>query len=189
MFLGGYNHSPNVDAAVFLAKEVWPRIRTELPSARLLLVGAKPPQGVADLAGGDVIVTGQVDDLRPYFDRSKVFVAAIRYGAGVKGKVTTAMSYGVPVVATSCAAEGMHLQDGSDVIIADDPADVARAVIDLYRDKVAWERMSAAAMAFVAEQNSLENGRRILKEAILRAAARHSERGLREAERVLSGFI
>jgi len=189
MFLGGYGHHPNVDAAVFLAKEVWPLMRGELPGARLLLVGARPPEAVTSLDGGDVVVTGQVEDLRPYFDRSRVFAAGIRYGAGIKGKVSTAMSYGVPVVATRCAAEGMYLEDGRDVLIADDPAEIAKAVIGLYRDEQAWARQSASGLAFVAEHNSLDMGRRTLAETIRRATDRHRRRMLAEAEQVMLGIL
>ena len=176
LFLGGYRHPPNVDSAIFLAKEVWPHVRTQLPDARLLLVGAHAPQEVEDLAADDIIVAGQVDDLRPCFDRSRVFAAAIRYGAGIKGKVATAMSYGVPVVATTIAAEGMYLVDGRDVRIADDSEHIARAIVELYKDPVEWTRFSTNGLAFVAENNSVDMGRRALTEIIHRAALRHARR-------------
>ncbi|MEI9905146.1 MAG: glycosyltransferase family 4 protein [Asticcacaulis sp.] len=99
MFLGGYNHPPNVDAASYLLDEVWPRLSRDLPDARLLLVGANPPQSLKDRASDRVLVTGRVDDLAPWFGRTRVFLAALRYGAGAKGKVLAAMAHGVPVVA------------------------------------------------------------------------------------------
>lgn len=176
MFLGGYRHPPNVDSALFLAHKVWPLVRERLPVARLVLVGANAPQEVKDLASEDIIVAGQVDDLRPCFDRARVFAAAIRYGAGIKGKVATAMSYGVPVVATTIAAEGMFLVDGRDVRIADDPQEIARAIVDLYENPVEWARYSANGMAFVAENNSMDMGRRMLTNIIQRAAYRHARR-------------
>ena len=181
MFLGGYRHEPNVDAAEFVAREVWPLVRPHLPGARLLLVGANPPDSLRELASEDIVVTGQVEDLRPYFDRSRVFAAGIRYGAGIKGKVATAMSYGVPVVATTIAAEGMYLVPDRDVRIADDPVDFARAIVEFHTDAEAWARFSNAGLVFVAEKNSLDMGRRTLAETIARASDIHSQRTLARA--------
>ena len=185
MFLGGYRHEPNVDAAEFLAREVWPLVRPHLPGVRLLLVGANPPDSLKALESEDIVVTGQVEDLRPYFDRSRVFAAGIRYGAGIKGKVATAMSYGVPVVATTIAAEGMYLVPDRDVRIADDPALFARAVVEFHTDAEAWARFSTAGQVFVAEKNSLEMGRRTLAETIARASDIHAQRTLQRARTLM----
>ena len=176
MFVGGYRHQPNVDAALFLARDVWPLVRGRLPGARLLLVGAHPPQEVKDLAGPDIEVTGQVEDLRPYFDGARVFAATIRYGAGIKGKVATAMSYGVPVVATTIAAEGMFLVDGRDVSIADDAKTIARSILEIYEDPAKWARLSQNGLTFVDQNNSSAMGRRLLSKIIHRATWRHARR-------------
>jgi glycosyltransferase involved in cell wall biosynthesis len=181
LFVGGYRHPPNVDSAIFLAKEIWPRVRAQLPDARLLLVGAHAPPAVKALAAEDIVMAGHVDDLRPCFDGSRVFAAAIRYGAGIKGKVATAMSYGVPVVATSIAAEGMYLVDGRDVRIADDPDQIARAIVEVYTDPAQWSRFSTNGLKFVEVNNSCEMGRRALTDIIRRAALRHARRAANSA--------
>ena len=86
-----------------------------------------------------VHVHGHVPDLQPWLQRCRVSLAPLRYGAGVKGKVNQAMAHGLPVVATACAVEGMHLQDGSDVLVADTAEDFASAVpvsythLDVYK--------------------------------------------------------
>jgi GT2 family glycosyltransferase/SAM-dependent methyltransferase/glycosyltransferase involved in cell wall biosynthesis len=188
-FLGGYRHTPNIDAAVFLAKEIWPLVRPHLPGAKLVLAGAHPTSEVKALAADDIVVTGLVPDLRPLFDQSRVFAASIRYGAGVKGKVSTAMSFAVPVVATTIAAEGMFLEDGRHVIIADDPAAFAKAVVDLYQDPELWARYSQNALEFVGQTNSMENGRRMLARSILQAELRHSRRVLEDARAALQGLL
>jgi glycosyltransferase involved in cell wall biosynthesis len=188
LFLGGYRHTPNIDAAVFLAKEVWPLIRAQLPGVRLVIAGAHPTEEVLALAAEDVVVTGMLEDLRPAFDRARVFAAGIRYGAGVKGKVATAMSYGVPVVATTIAAEGMFLQHGRDVLIADDPAAFAEAVVRLHRDPDLWTRFSADAIAFVGEMNSMATGRRMLAEAVERAQRGYAHRAVRHTREVLGAL-
>jgi GT2 family glycosyltransferase len=188
MFLGGYRHTPNIDAAVFLVNEVWPLARPHLPGARLLIVGAHPTAEVKALAAEDVVVTGMVEDLRPCFDQTRVFAASIRYGAGVKGKVAQAMAYGVPMVATTIAAEGMFLEDGRDVIIADDAAAFAQALVGLYQDREAWARFSANGLKFVAEMNSMDAGRRMLAESVRRAASGHVRHTVDETRALLEGL-
>ena len=165
-FLGGYRHGPNVDAVQFFAREVLPLIRAEAPDIRFIIAGANPGPEVRALEGAHVVVTGLIDDLREMFDRTRVFVCPLRVGAGTKGKVSTAMSYGLPVVSTTCGAEGMELVEGKDVLLADDPAGLASACLRLYRDPALWERMSMAGQHLVREKHSLEMGRRVLAEAI-----------------------
>jgi GT2 family glycosyltransferase len=171
-FLGGYRHAPNVDAVLFFAREVLPLIRHEEPAARFIIAGANPTPEVAALACDHIIVTGQIEDLRDVFDTSRVFACSLRIGAGTKGKVSTAMSYGLPVVSTTCGAEGMELQDGNNVLLADTAADFAAACLRLYRDPTLWQRLSDHGQALVRDHHSLAMGRRVLDGAI-ETALRH----------------
>jgi len=173
MFLGGYGHPPNADAVEYFVREVWPLLADRLPEARYLIVGSRPTDAVKKLAGDRVIVTGMVEDLEPWFDRSRVFAATIRYGAGVKGKVSTSMAHGVPVVATTCAAEGMFLVDGESVVIADEAQAIADAIYDLYVDADAWERMSAESLRFVKVYNSFDMGLKTVEELVRKATLKH----------------
>jgi GT2 family glycosyltransferase/glycosyltransferase involved in cell wall biosynthesis len=166
VFLGGYRHSPNIDAVKFFANDVFPMILAEEPNARFVIAGANPTDEVLALASESVIVTGLVDDLRDVFDTSRLFACSLRTGAGVKGKVSTSMSYGLPVVSTTCGAEGMDLIDGEEVLIADDPVEFAQACLRLYRDRDLWEKISQAGMTLVQKNHSLSMGRRVLGEAI-----------------------
>jgi hypothetical protein len=93
-----------------------------------------------------VIVTGLQPDVGPYFDGVKLSVAPLRYGAGVKGKINQSMGFGVPVVATSIAVEGMSLTDHEDALVADAPQDFARAVVELYTSQSLWDRISQAGL-------------------------------------------
>jgi O-antigen biosynthesis protein len=172
VFLGGYKHAPNIDAAQFFAREVLPLIRRQAPEVRFIIAGANPGPELRALESEHVVVTGMIDDLREVFDRSRLFVCPLRFGAGTKGKVSTAMAYGLPVVATACGAEGMDLVEGEEVLTADEPAALAEACLSVYRDAALWARMSAAGMKLVQEKHSLEMGRRMLAEAI-EAALRH----------------
>ncbi len=171
-FLGGYGHAPNVDAAMFFATEILPLIHVRDASIRFIVAGANATAEVRALAGADVVVTGMVDDLRDVFDRARVFVCPLRFGAGAKGKIVMAMSYGVPVVSTAVGAEGMGLADGKNVLIADTPAEIAEACLRAYADPRLWRRLSQAGLRQVRDLWSVDNGRRVLRDGI-EAAHRH----------------
>jgi glycosyltransferase involved in cell wall biosynthesis len=155
-----------VDAVVWFVEAIFPLIKQQEPEARFIIAGANPGPEVRDLAREDVIVTGMIDDLRDVFDRTRVFACCLRIGAGTKGKVSTAMSYGLPVVSTACGAEGMELVPDSEVLLADEPAAFAAACLKLYRDEPLWQRLSEAGQTLVREKHSLEMGRRVLEQAI-----------------------
>ena len=165
IFLGGYRHSPNVDAVTWFVEEIFPLIKKQEKDARFIIAGASPGPDVQALAGPDVIVTGLVPDLRDVFDVARVFVSPLRFGAGVKGKLSAAMSYGLPVVSTSIGAEGMEMDEGT-VIVADDPQSIADACLRLYRDEALWNQLSLAGQDFVQEKQSLAVGKRALEHAI-----------------------
>ena len=82
-------------------------------------------------------------DLAPYFNRTRLSVAPLRYGAGVKGKILTSLSFGLPVVASSIACEGIGLENNIDVLSADEPSDFAASVVRLYTDAALWNKLSA----------------------------------------------
>jgi GT2 family glycosyltransferase len=142
LFIGGYNHTPNVDAAVWLCAEVLPRIAQRIPGMTVTLLGANPPDAVLALESEHVRVTGYVRDVKPYFLRSRIFVAPIRFGAGLKGKIGQSFSYGLPVVTTTIGAEGFDLIDGCSCLLADNAEDFAAAVVRLYQDRDLWETLS-----------------------------------------------
>jgi len=142
VFVGSFNHPPNSDAVQFYARVILPRLRVALPGVVTSIIGADPPAALTALAAPDLVFTGYVSDLDEWFDRCRLSVAPLRYGAGVKGKINTSMAYGVPVVATSVAVEGMHLCSGIDVMVADKAEEFVTAIIRLYREPELWERLS-----------------------------------------------
>jgi len=143
MFIGGFQHPPNVDAARWFVGEVWPLIRAAKPDLRFHLIGSKAGAEVKALASEHgVSFHGYVADLDPFLDGCRLAVAPLRYGAGVKGKVNMSMSYGQPVVATPAAVEGMHLVHERDVMVAAEPRDFADAVLRLYDDAALWRQLS-----------------------------------------------
>ena len=168
LFLGGYGHPPNVDAARWFARDVLPGIAARLPGARAILAGANPTHDISALADARIEVTGGVDELRGLFDRARVFVCPLRAGAGVKGKIIAALAHGLPVVTTSIGAEGID----AECLVADSAEAFADACVRLHGDAVLWRRLSRAGLAFVAEACSAEAGERALAAAIDLAYAR-----------------
>ena len=168
-FLGGFRHPPNADAMLYFTETVFPLILTRHPEMRLIIAGSNPTPAVLALASEQVVVTGLVDDLADVFDAVRVFVCPLRVGAGAKGKVMSALSYGLPIVSTAIGVEGAGLVDGEHVLVADEAADMAAAVTRLYDDPVLWQAMSAAGVALVREHFSLGMGAQKLEEAIDKA--------------------
>ena len=160
LFVGGFRHPPNVDAVQWFAREVFPRIRAARPAIELHCVGGDVPNEIARLADvPGVCIHGHVPDLQPMLDAARVSIAPLRYGAGVKGKVNQAMAHGLPVVATGCAVEGMHLRDGEDVLVADAAVAFADAVLRLHDDEALWSRLAANGRVSVATHFSLDAAR------------------------------
>ncbi|MFC0677154.1 glycosyltransferase [Lysobacter korlensis] len=169
VFVGGFRHPPNVDAVVWFVREVFPRVRTQLPHARFHCIGSDPPPSVTALASQPgVIVHGHVPDIDPYMDGGRIAVAPLRYGAGVKGKVNLSMAHGQPVVATPCAVEGMHLVHGRDVLVADDPQSFADAVVRAYTDETLWNTLAEHGLRNVEQHFSLDAGREVVRRVLLR---------------------
>jgi glycosyltransferase involved in cell wall biosynthesis len=171
-FLGGYRHPPNIDAVLYFVQEVFPLIKQAEPDIRFIIAGAHAPDELRSLARDDVIVKGMVGDLRDLFDPCRVFVCPLRVGAGVKGKVVSALSYGVPVVSTSVGVEGAGLFDGETVLVANDPETFAAATLRLYRERDLWERLSESGRSLVRDRFSRRMGERILSRVIETAFAR-----------------
>ena len=148
VFVGGYQHVPNVDAVQYFVNEVMPLLRQRLPGVRFHAVGSKPPEAITALAAPDVVIEGFVEDLKPLLDSMRLSVAPLRYGAGVKGKVGTALANGLPSVVTPIAAEGMSIVDGEQVLIAETPREIVDAVVRLYGDSTLWAHLSKQGIEF-----------------------------------------
>ncbi len=168
VFVGSFQHAPNLDAVKYLAEEIMPLVREKSSSVKIYVIGNDPPAHITALASEQIVLAGHVPDLGQYFNSCRVSVAPLRFGAGVKGKVLTSLSYGVPVVASSIAAEGMFLTDGEDVLIADEARGFAEAVVSLYRDQSLWNRLSRNGLDTVSKHFSPAAARAALTEVLAR---------------------
>jgi glycosyltransferase involved in cell wall biosynthesis len=165
---GAMRYAPNAQAALWLAAEVWPRIRAARPNARLYIVGRDPPAPVTALDGRDgITVTGTVDDPADWMARAMVCVAPIRAAAGLQNKVLEYLAMGRPVVATTAANEGIGAGPGRDLLIADRAADFADTVTGLLADPARAVALGEAGRAFVTASWTWEAHFFQLEEAFL----------------------
>lgn len=156
LFVGGFRHPPNVDGILWFVREILPRLRALVPTARLLIVGSSVPQNILELASDAVEVVGWVPDVTPLYLRVRAAVAPLRYGAGVKGKVGEAMALGVPTVLTSIAAEGMHVESEVHALVADAPDAFAAHLGRLLTDDGLWQKLSTHGRTLIADRFSPE---------------------------------
>jgi len=142
LFIGHLGHRPNSDAVNYFMREIYPLIKEVLPSVIFYIVGSGASPEIESYNSATVRVIGYVPDINPLLNDVRVFVAPLRFGAGVNGKIGEALSYGLPVVTTSIGAEGVGLTSGENAMIADDPREFAKNVIRVYRDMDLWRRLS-----------------------------------------------
>ncbi|AWH22436.1 MULTISPECIES: glycosyltransferase [Stenotrophomonas] len=161
VFVGGFGHPPNLDAMEWFIGDVFAVLRARLPQVQLHVIGAGAPDSLKALAATQpgVQMHGFVEDITPYMDGARIAIAPLRFGAGVKGKINLSMAHGQPVVGTTCAVEGMHLQAGRDVLVADTAEAFADAVARLYQDPQLWQQLSDAGLDNVARHFSLDAAR------------------------------
>jgi sugar transferase (PEP-CTERM/EpsH1 system associated) len=145
LFFGAINYYPNTEGLLFFLDEAFPRVKRQHPHARLWVVGQQPPAAIVGRAAEDVIVTGLVDDVRPYLERAAVVIAPLRIGGGTRLKIVEAMAMGKPIVATSLGAEGLDVNDGEDILLADTAEDFASQVARVLGDAALARRLGEAA--------------------------------------------
>ena len=159
VFIGGFEHAPNGDGVHWFVSQVWPKVLNAEPGGRLVVAGSNLTPDIAALASDTITPLGYVQDLRDLFSTARMSIAPLRYGAGVKGKIISSLSYEVPVVATRIAAEGTGLVDGLNVLIGDDPQEMADAVVRLIHDDGLWRRLSKAGYRTFMDVHSHAAGR------------------------------
>jgi polysaccharide biosynthesis protein PslH len=163
VFNGLLRYRPNLDAACFLVDEVWPRVLALRPGARLSVVGKGTPGELRRVTGPNVSVTGEVPDVRPYLAGAAVVVVPVRMGGGTRLKVVEALAMEKAIVTTSLGCEGIAVQDGREVLIADDAAAMSGAILRLFDDPALAARLGRAGRELAIDRYSWHDaGRRLL---------------------------
>ena len=167
LFVGGFLglDSPNEDAIVYFAKEVFPKLEGEL-SCRLFIVGMNPPKSVRKLSSSSVIVTGYVEDLREYYEKCRIFVVPHRYSAGIPLKLLEAMGYGIPSVVSELTATQLNLTDGREVSVAKNTTEFVEKIMRLYKDEELWNQLQQNALDYVRQECNPETLKTSLKQII-----------------------
>lgn len=154
LFFGLLATVPNVDGVVYFLREIWPLIAAACPDARFVVVGADPAPAIRANAGPGVTIIGPVEDLRPQLAAASVVVVPLRLGSGTRLKILEAWAMARPVVSTALGAEGLGAVPGRHLLIADDPADFASAVIRVLREPGLGDELGRAGRALVSERYS-----------------------------------
>jgi glycosyltransferase involved in cell wall biosynthesis len=176
VFTGSMDWLPNEDAIQFFTREVMPHIRERLPQVKLTVVGRKPYASLLELSKRDpsIVVTGRVEDVRPYMERAAAYVVPIRVGGGTRLKIYEAMAMEKPVISTTVGAEGLPVRDGEDLLIADTPRAFADAVVRVLRDERLARALGERSAATVRERFSWDKVASVFAEACVRAAGSRS---------------
>lgn len=137
VFAGRMNWYPNVEAADFIAKKVFPLLKKRFPLAKLVIAGANPPQHLIKLsqANENIRITGFIDDIRPFIEQASVYICPIMDGGGTKLKILDALAMAKPIVASAIAAEGIDVEEGRNIMLADSPQDFVDAIGSLFESE------------------------------------------------------
>jgi glycosyltransferase involved in cell wall biosynthesis len=154
LFTGTMAYAPNRDGILWFASEIWPHISRQVPDARLLVVGRRPDTQVRRLAQSDarIEVTGEVSEMAPYFERATAVIAPLRSGGGTRLKILDAFAFARPVVSTSIGAQGIDVQHGEHLLLADEPEEFAKEVVRLLGDSNLRSSLSISGRRLIDER-------------------------------------
>lgn len=156
VFTGSMDWLPNEDGILYFAEQILPLVRQRMPEVSVTVVGRRPSAKLQSLAAREsgIRLTGWVEDVRPYLAQSAVFIVPLRIGGGTRLKIFEAMAAGLPVVSTTIGAEGLPVQDGENIALADSPSDFAERTVALLNDAGERARLGQAARRLVVEKYS-----------------------------------
>lgn len=151
LFVGNYFHPPNVEGALWLAYEVWPLVQASMPEARLILAGRSPTPAIQQLASATIQVPGTIDNLHEVYRQSRVVVAPIFWGSGVRIKILEGLATGLPLVTTALAAEGLALNHEQHALFAETPQTFAAAIVRILQTPALAAHLGDAGRQLITE--------------------------------------
>jgi glycosyltransferase involved in cell wall biosynthesis len=159
VFTGSMDWLPNEDAIRYFTEHIMPRIKRSVPDVTLTVVGRDPYPGLVELSKQDpsVIVTGRVEDVRPYMDEAAVYIVPLRIGGGTRLKIYEAMAMEKPIVSTSIGAEGLPVTNGTEILLADTPESFADSVVRLFQNTDLAEQIGQRGAARVRKEFGWES--------------------------------
>ena len=162
LFVGGFAHKPNEDGILWFCREVFPHVLKKNDNITLTIVGSHPTKAIRNLASKHINVLGFVSDdkLNALYKSTRMVVAPLRYGAGIKGKIIEALYHGLPVVTTPCGSEGLAQPEKFCIGMTDKPLDMARAIIEVYDKKSTLQKLSEQGYEFIRENYSKESAKK-----------------------------
>jgi glycosyltransferase involved in cell wall biosynthesis len=176
LFLGSFNHPPNVHAAVMLVEEIMPRVRQKVDNVLLVMVGRNPPSSLVHQQSRDLIFTGEVEDPRPYLAGADVLVAPVLFGSGTRQKLVDYMALGKPIVSTTKGAEGIEMKDGVHFLRRDSADNFSDAIVQLLSDRRLAELLGHQARGLARTTYSWSMQRAKLLDAYARVDRRRRNR-------------
>jgi glycosyltransferase involved in cell wall biosynthesis len=162
LFIGGFDHKPNVDAVMYLYDEIMPLLWQSMPHITISIIGSNPPEAILNLNSNHFKIIGFVKDVAPYFLNSKIFVAPLRYGAGIKGKIGQSLEFGLPLVTTDIGAEGFDFGLNRDYVVGNTSQEIVDKIILLLENKEVWNKISLDSEQVIAPFSTYNIEQKIL---------------------------
>lgn len=159
LFIGGFDHKPNVDAVQYLANEIMPLLWKSEPGISISIIGSNPPESILKLNSDKFKIIGFAKEVSPYFLNSRIFLAPLRYGAGIKGKIGQSLEFGLPLVTTNIGAEGFNFKENRNIIVGNTSQEIVENILLLYKNKEVWEKISSDSKEVIEpfSINTIEN--------------------------------
>lgn len=177
IFVGDMSSPPNITAVSFFYNGIYPLIKKQVPDVKLYLVGRNPSTEISKLSRDEsVVVTGYVDDVRPYLIKASVVVTPMILGMGIKNKILEAMAMEKPIVSTSIGARGIDVSPGENIIIADEPKEFAIRVVELLGDEQLRQKIAKSGRLLVETNYSWEKMADMLNELFEEVVNKHANK-------------
>lgn len=166
VFVGGFGHWPNVNGINWFVNQVWPLVKSEIRGHGLNIIGSGMPEEISRLKNFDIFIHGWVPDSKKFVRSSRISIAPLLVGAGVKGKVGEALSQGIPVIGTAIATEGMYFENNTHGLVANTPEEFAEAINLLYESERLWYKFQKSGLELIEANFSYEKAEQSFREMV-----------------------